>query len=135
MNQPLKKQSGLTFIGLVFILGTIAMVVLFVLRLFPLYNEKLQVEAAVQTVLNQPDAKSMSEADLRRAFLRAISVSNVRRFNDANIKNHLDIVKASKGQPPMLNMHYQSTNKLFADVQLLIEYDRQFPLDGSAAAN
>jgi hypothetical protein len=123
MNQPLKKQSGLTFIGLVFVLGTIAMVVLFVLRLFPLYNEKLQVEAAVQTVLNQPDAESMSQADLRRAFLRAISVSNVRRFN------------ASKGQPPMLNMHYQSTNKLFADVQLLIEYDRQFPLDGSAAAN
>ncbi len=135
MNQPFKKQSGLTFIGLVFVLGMLAMVVLFLLRLFPLYNEKLQIEAAMQSVVSQPDAASMSVVDLRKAFLRAISVSNIRRFNDANIKDHLEVVKAARGQPPMLYMHYESTNKLFADIQLLIDYDKQLPLDGSAAAN
>ncbi len=135
MNQPLKKQSGLTFIGLVFVLGMLAMVVLFVLRLFPLYNEKFQIEAAMQSVISQPDASSMSIADLRRNFLRAISVSNITRFNDANIKDHLDLVKATRGQPAMLHIQYQSTNKLFADIQLLIDYNKQLPLDGSAAAN
>ncbi len=105
MNQPLKKQSGLTFIGLVFVLGMLAMVVLFVLRLFPLYNEKFQIEAAMQSVISQPDASSMSIADLRRNFLRAISVSNITRFNDANIKDHLDLVKATRGQPALLLIH------------------------------
>lgn len=134
MKQALKKQSGLTFLGLVFILGTLAMVVLFVLRLFPLYNEKFQIEAALQSVISQPDVATMSVADVRRAFMRSLAVTNITRF-DGTLNDHMDLVKAARGQPPMLHLHYQATNKLFADIQLLLEFDKQLPLDGSAVEN
>lgn len=135
MKQALNKQSGLTFIGLVFVLGVIAMVVLFVLRLFPLYNEKMQVEGVMQTVISQPDAASQSVSDLRRSFLRAITITNVTRFNDRNIKDHLDLVKPQQsGQPPSLHVHFQSTNKLFGDIQLLMTFDKQVPITGTAGA-
>ncbi len=135
MKQALKKQSGLTFLGLVFILGTLAMVVLFVLRLFPLYNEKLQIESALQSVISQPEVATMSVADVRRAFLRALAVTNINRFTGANLKDHLNLIKATRGQPPQLHLQYQATNKLFADIQLLLEFDKQLPLDGSATGN
>ena len=132
MKQPSKNQSGVTFIGLVFILGMIALVVIFVLRLFPLYNEKFQIEAAMQTVVSQPDAENKSIADTRRAFMSAIAVTNISRF-DTNIKDHVNIIKPkTKDEPPMLHVQYQSTNKLFADIQLLISFDKQLPLDNSA---
>ena len=135
MKQVLKKQSGMTFIGLVLVLAIIALVTVFVLRLFPLYNEKFQVEAAMNSVASQPDSATGNVADTRRAFLRAISVSNVNRFNDANIKDHIDIIKpAGRGQPPMMHVHYQSTNKLFADIQLLLVFDKQIPLGNSTGA-
>jgi hypothetical protein len=135
MKQALKKQSGLTFLGLVFILGIIAMVVVFVLRLFPLYNEKLQIEAALESVISQPEVATMSVADVRRAFTRSLAVTNISRFDGPTLNDHLNIIKATKGQPPMLHFQYQATNKLFADIQLLLVFDKELPLDGSATGN
>jgi hypothetical protein len=135
MIQILHKQSGITFIGLVFILGMFALVVLFVLRLFPLYNEKLQIQSAMENVATQPDSDKKNVAETRAAFLRAIAVSNVRTINSANIKDYVDLIKPKKsGEAPMLRLHYQSTNKLFADVQLLLDFDEQIPLGISAGS-
>jgi len=136
MKQSLKQQSGLTFIGLVFVLGIIALVVLFVLRLFPLYNEKLQVEAAMQTVVNQPGAASRNINETRGAFMRALAVTNITRFTSNNVKDHVEIVKPAKaGEQPLLHVKYQATNKLFADIQLLLDFDKQLPLSNTAGGN
>jgi Tfp pilus assembly protein PilE len=136
MKQSLKQQSGLTFIGLVFVLAIIAMVVLFVLRLFPLYNEKLQVEAAMQTVVNQPGAASRNINETRGAFMRALAVTNITRFTSNNVRDHVDIVKPARaGEPPLLHVKYQATNKLFADIQLLLDFDKQLPLSNTGGGN
>jgi Tfp pilus assembly protein PilE len=136
MKQSLKQQSGLTFIGLVFVLAIIAMVVLFVLRLFPLYNEKLQVEAAMQTVVNQPGAASRNINETRSAFMRALAVTNITRFTSNNVRDHVDIVKPTRaGEPPLLHVKYQATNKLFADIQLLLDFDKQLPLSNTGGGN
>ena len=132
MKHAIKHQSGLTFIGLCFVLSFIAIVVVFVLRLFPLYNEKFQIEAAMQTVVSQPDSAKKSVADTRAAFMRALAVTNINRFNNKNIKDHVNLVKPEKsGQPPSLHVQYQATNKLFADIQLLLTFDKKVLL-GSA---
>ncbi|MGF1670299.1 MAG: DUF4845 domain-containing protein [Balneolaceae bacterium] len=131
MNKLLKKQSGLTFLGLCFVLAFIAIVVLFTLRLFPLYNEKFQVEAAMRTVVSQPDADKKSVADTRSAFMRALAVTNIDRFTSRNIRDHVNIIKPSKaGEPPLLHVQYEATNKLFADLELLLKFDKTLPLTG-----
>lgn len=129
MKYSLKQQSGITFLGLCFVLSFIAIVVLFVLRLFPLYNEKFQVEAAMQTVVGQPDAARKSLAETRSALLKALAVTNISRFNDKTVKDLVTVDKPAKpGEPPMLHVKYQATNKLFADLLLLMEFDKQLPL-------
>lgn len=136
MKHAIKQQSGLTFIGLCFILSFIAIVVLFVLRLFPLYNEKFQIEAAMQTVVSQPDAAKKNATEVRNAFMRALAVTNINRFTTKNIKDLVNVVKAEKsGQPPLLHVKYQATNKLFADVQLLLTFDKKVPLGSSGAGS
>jgi Tfp pilus assembly protein PilE len=135
MKHSIKQQTGLTFIGLCFILSFIAIVVVFVLRLFPLYNEKFQIEAAMQTVVSQPDASKRNIADTRSAFMRALAVTNINRFNSQNLKDHVNIIKPAKsGQPPILHVQYQATNKLFADIQLLLSFDKQLPLTATTGS-
>jgi Tfp pilus assembly protein PilE len=129
MKNSIKQQSGLTFIGLVFVLSFIAIVVVFVLRLFPLYNEKFQIEAAMHTVVSQPDAAKRNITELRSGFMRALAVTNINRFNNKNLPDHVNLIKPAKsGEPPMLHIKYQATNKLFADIQLLLSFDKQLPL-------
>ncbi len=136
MKHSIKQQTGLTFIGLCFILSFIAIVVVFVLRLFPLYNEKFQIEAAMQTVVSQPESAKRNITDTRSAFMRALAVTNINRFNNKNIKDHVNIIKPAKsGEPPMLHVQYQATNKLFADIQLLLSFDRKLPLVGSTGSS
>jgi len=135
MKHSIKQQTGLTFIGLCFVLSFIAIVVIFVLRLFPLYNEKFQIEAAMQTVVSQPDSAKRNITDTRGAFMRALAVTNINRFNNKNIKDHVNIIKPAKsGEPPVLHVQYQATNKLFADIQLLLSFDRKIPLSGSTGS-
>jgi Na+-transporting methylmalonyl-CoA/oxaloacetate decarboxylase gamma subunit len=135
MKNSMKQQTGLTFIGLCFVLSFIAIVVVFVLRLFPLYNEKFQIEAAMNTVVSQPDSSKRTIAETRSAFMRALAVTNINRFDNKNIKDHVNIIKPAKsGEPPMLHVQYQATNKLFADIQLLLSFDRKLPLTNSSGS-
>ena len=131
MKKMPKNQSGLTFIGLVFILGFIAIVVLFVLRAFPLYNEKFQVVAAMKSVASRPDASELSTKDARKYFLRNMQVTNVTRFTSANIKDYVTIIKPKKrGEPKIMQVAYESSNKLFSDLNLMMAFDEKMPLSG-----
>lgn len=135
MKHSIKQQNGLTFIGLVFVLSFIAIVVVFVLRLFPLYNEKFQIEAAMQTVVSQPDAAKRNITETRGAFMRALAVTNINRFNSQNLKDHVNIIKPAKsGEPPILHVKYDATNKLFADIQLLLSFDKQLPMSATTGS-
>jgi len=131
MRRMMRKENGLTAIGLMFVLATIAGVVLIVLRIFPLYNEKLGIESALNSVVSQPDAANFTAKTAQKAFFKNIAVTNVNRFNKKNIKEHLVILKAKKkGEPKHLHFKYESNNKFFADIYLTLIFDKKFPLTG-----
>ena len=131
MKNLILKQKGITFIGLCFILAFLALVVTFVLRAFPLYNEKFQVTAAINSVVSRPDATSLSEADVRKYFLRNIAVSNVTRFKDANVKEYVEVIKPEKkGGVKMMHVKYEARNVLYGDIYLLMAFEKKVPLRG-----
>lgn len=134
MMKSLTKQQGITIWGLIFVLAFIALVVLFSLRAYPLYYEKMQVVASMNTVASRPDATQMSVNELRKAFYSSIQITNITRFNDRNLKDHVFLVKSKeRGEPNQLEVKYTSTNKLFDDLQLLMEFDQSVPIRGPNA--
>lgn len=135
MKNSLKQQSGITFLGLCFVLAFIAIVVIFTLRLFPLYNEKFQIEAAMRSVVSQPNAAKKTIVDTRKDFLKALSVTNINRFTDQTVKEYVMVEKPTKkGEQPMLHVKYNATNVLFSDIQLLMAFDKKIPM-GSAGGD
>lgn len=133
MRTMLKTQNGMTTIGIVFVLAIIAGVVTIVLRLFPLYNEKFQVVSALNAVVAQPDAASYTTQSAGKAFMKAISVTNIDRFTDKGIKDNLVIIKPKKkGDPRMLHMNYEARNKFFDDIYFVMVFDKQIPISGSS---
>ena len=133
MSKSLSRQAGLTFWGLVFILGFIAIVVLFTLRAFPLYNEKFAVMSAIEAVNSHPDAGELSKSEIEKFFLRNVQVSNVRRFNSNNISDYLEVIKPEKrGDPKKIHVKYESRNVLFSDLYLLMDFDVTKPLRGNS---
>lgn len=131
MNQSAHKQAGLTFWGLCFIIFFIGIVVLFTMRAFPLYNEKFQVVSAINSVASRPDATELSNADVRKYFMRNIQISNVDRFSSNNVTEYVDIIDPRKrGEPRIMHVHYEARNVLFSDLYLLMDFDVKKPLRG-----
>ena len=135
MKQILNRQSGMTFISFLFVLAIIIVAVLFILRIFPLYNEKFQVEAAMQSVINQPDAANKNLADTRLAFLTALMVTNLTRFTDRTVREHVFLIRPQKlGDPPILHVKYEARNNLYGDLDLILSFDKQLPITSTAGA-
>ena len=134
MRNIMKKQDGITGIGIIFVLAVLAGVVLIVLRLLPLYNEKFEVTATLNTVASQPDAPKYTTTTAGNAFMRAIGTTTVNRFDDRTIKNHLKILKPKKkGQPRMMHFQYEARNKFVADIEFLLVFDKKIPLGAPTA--
>lgn len=131
MKKCLYRQTGITFWGLCFVLFFIGVLVLFTLRAFPLYNEKFQVVSAMNAVADRPDSTELSEGEVRKFFMRNIQVTNIERFTDRNISDHLDVLKPQKrGDPKIMHVQYEARNKLFADLELVMKFDKKLPLRG-----
>ena len=131
MRRMIKKQSGLTAIGLMFILAVIAGVVLIVLRLFPLYNEQFQVITAFKSTVARPNAVSFTNKTAAKAFLKALSVTNVNRFTSRNIKDYLVVVKPKKkGEVKSLRLSYEARNTFVSDIYFVLVFDKTYPLTG-----
>jgi len=131
MNQPMRKQSGLTFWSLCFVLLFFGIVVLFVVRAFPLYNMKFQVDSAINSVATRPDASQLTEKDVRDYFLRNLQVTNIQLFNYKNIHEYVDVIKSKGGgQPDIMHVHFEKRNKLYGDLDLLLDFDVKKPLRG-----
>ncbi len=135
MKTTRSRQSGMTVGGLMFVLAFIGVVVLFAVRAFPLYNEKMQVVSAMNTVASKPESAGMSEREIASAFLKNIqATTNIQRFTDKNIKDMVEVLKPeAKGEPKQLWVHYQASNVLFQDLFLMMNFDQKMPLRGNAS--
>lgn len=132
MTKMLTKQQGMTMWGLIFVLAVIAAVVLITLRAYPLYYEKMQIIASMTTAASQPDAPKMSVGEIRKAFYASIQITNIERFNDRNLKDHVFLIKSKiAGEPNILQVKYTATNKLFQDLFLMMEFDHSVPIRGT----
>ena len=98
MKNMKNKQYGIGFLGWSSILGVLAFFVLIVLRLFPLYSEKISVLSAMDAVANRPDIKTMTSSQIRNSIRKNIEVSsNSERFsNPKHLKNLVKVVKDKK---------------------------------------
>ena len=133
MRNIRSKQKGLTLGGLIVVLGFIAALVTFAVRAFPLYNEKMQIVSAVNTVVSDPEAAGKTDHELRSLFLRNINATtNIDRFNDRNIKEHVIIEKPrNPGEPKILHLKYESIGPFVHELQLLMVVDMEFPVRGN----
>lgn len=131
MNQRFFSQSGMTFVGLCFIVLFFGAVVLFVLRAFPLYNMKFQVVSAMNAVTSRPDATTLTNAEVKKYFLHSIQVTNIQLFNNFNINKYLEIINPKDNRhPKMVRVHFEKTNILFGDLYLMMKFDEKKPLRG-----
>ncbi|MCH9048390.1 MAG: DUF4845 domain-containing protein [Proteobacteria bacterium] len=133
MKNMRNKQHGIGFMGWSCILGAFAFFVLIGLRIFPLYNEKLIVINAMESVVNRPDAAKLSKSDVRKYYRINFELSsNTGRFSKAkDLKKLVNVVTDKKTKKKYIHVAYEGKNVFIKDIHFLLVFDQKMELGGS----
>lgn len=127
------KQTGVALSGLFFWCVLIGAAALAAMRLFPLYNEKMKVDLALETVVNDASADTQTKGDLVRAIMKQFEVSDVDRWSTMEFTKLLQVEKIKGSPNRLMRLAYEIRNPLCCDLDLVLNYHREHELSPGVA--
>jgi hypothetical protein len=132
MRKLRHRQTGLSFIGFVFIVSFLGILFVAGLRLIPLYMESFTVSSAMENVSKQPTIAQMTTADIRRGMMRHFEINDVNRFTDANLKEYLTVERGEDGKKRILKMAYEARGPLVYNLDVVLKFDKSIEIPGAS---
>lgn len=116
--QSRNTQKGMTFWSLLFVLGTLSFVLFIGFKLFPPYMEDFKVKAALDSLVKQPDAGSLSKAAMADSLRKRFEIDNIEYANPTR-----DLSLENRGRTRVIRMRYQPVIPVLFNVSLLLDFD------------
>jgi len=117
MNISPKRQQGLTFISLIFVLGFIATIVLLALKIGPIYLDHSKVVSALAEIEKTPDIEEQSQAQIRDSLNKRFNMNYVYDVtqDDITITKQSDYLKVA--------IAYEVVKPLVGNLSALVEFN------------
>ena len=116
-ERNMKKQSGLTLTGMVFVVGILAMLAVLAMKVIPDLIEYMSVIKVIKAVATDPATKTASVADIRKNFEKRSQIDRIAAITAAD----LDISK--EGNDVVIAFAYSKKIPLVAPVSLYIDFE------------
>lgn len=113
----MRKQQGMTFIGLVLTIAAIVFVAVIAMKLTPAYLEYMSVKRAITKIENDPSFASMSKNEIVAQFDRSAQIDDIK-----TIKGNELLISKEEGGRPVVTAEYQTVVPLLANVSALIDF-------------
>jgi hypothetical protein len=120
------SQLGVSLSGLLFWSVLIGGAALVGMKLFPLYNEKMKVDLALEKVATDPQVADWSKAEIVKAVMRQFEVSDVDRWSEVEFNREIVVERNSEGR--RMALFYEIRGPLCCDLDVVLNYDREFQL-------
>lgn len=119
-----QRQTGITFIGWLFLLIPVAVVGYCAIRLTPVYLNAMKVSKA----LNETASEFKGEEQINPA---AVRVALEKRFDIDSIDfpDLKTVTIAREGDRWVLESNYEDTVKLFKNISLLVQFDERAEIE------
>jgi hypothetical protein len=114
------RQTGVTFIGWLFLLAPLAIVVYSAIRAMPIYLNYMKVAKAVEQVAENNRAEDMATPALLRGGLQ--SRFDVESVDKPAVK---DIMVFREGETWVVEADYYDDAPLFAGIALRVHFDKR----------
>jgi len=112
----MKRQQGVTFVGMVFIATLIVLGAIIALKLVPAYIEYATVVQHLREIARSPEARG-SPREIQTLFNKRAQIDNIKAVT-AN-----DIEVTRDGDSVVLTAAYQTKVKLFGNLSACIDFE------------
>lgn len=117
-GRDMRKQRGMTLIGMVFVAFIAGVFVLAALRLTPIYLEYMNVHSALNSMKQNLDGSNASPGQIRSALQNQFDIDNVQglRARDITVER----------TPTGYNVRaaYEGRTQFIGNVHFLVEFDK-----------
>ena len=113
----MKRQRGVTFIGMIFIAALIILGAIIALKLVPAYIEYATVVQHLREIARSPEARGGSPREIQMMFSKRAQIDNIRVITAD------DIEVTREGDAVVLTAAYQTKVKLFGNLNACIDFE------------
>lgn len=125
MNRHLiKQQHGLSLLGFICILLLVVVLVIFGIKVVPVYTEYYSVVQAMESLNHQANIAEKSPGEIKSLFFRRLYVNYVDSVEPRNV-----LVSRSNGLH--IRVKYEVRKPLVANLDIVAEFDKTVPLTGT----
>ena len=112
----MKRQRGVTFVGMIFIAALIVLGAIIALKLVPAYIEYATVVQHLREIARSPDARG-SPREIQTLFSKRAQIDNIK------VVTADDIEVTREGDSVVLTAAYQTKVKLFGNLSACIDFE------------
>jgi hypothetical protein len=117
-------QRGVTLSGLIMACIVLGSAALLVMKLWPIYNEKMKVDQAMEHLAKNPEGARMTKPQIVGAIMRQFDVSDVDRFDTPGLSK-VTTVGRKKGSPNKVVMiAYEIRAPFFSNLDIVMNYKK-----------
>ncbi len=117
-----KRQRGMSFLGLVAIVGILGFSFVIGLKLIPIYMDSWKIDGIMNAVISEAGIKEQSRQEVINTMLKRLDIDAVEAVNYRNYKESLTVTKR-KGSVT-INIFYRVETPLIGNLTLVAEFDK-----------
>ena len=112
----MKRQRGVTFIGMVLIAGLIIFAAIVGLKLIPAYIEYATIVNIMREIAHSPDARTATPKDIQTSFRKHTQIDSIETIKPDELEIDRD------GDQVVLRANYTVKIKLFGNLSACIDF-------------
>lgn len=112
-----QRQRGMTFWGLLFVLGVLGFFMFLLFKLFPPYMQDFKVRAALDSLARQSDFPSMTKADVGNALYKRFDIDDI-----TGVSLDKNLTVETQGRMKRVKIEYENVIPLFGNMSILLEF-------------
>ncbi len=126
------KQSGVTFLGFLMVCAVLIFFAFLGMRMWPLYNEKIKVDQALENIAARDDVENISKGKIVNYILRHFEVEDVDQFERPQDLKDIFTVERIKGKKKrLMRMNYEIRRSILdGKLDIVYIYDKSLEIKG-----
>ena len=116
------RQRGLSFMGLIALVGTLGFLAVIGLKLIPIYMDSWKIDGVMNAVISDTDINQQTRKQVLDSVIKRLDIESVDAVNYKNYKESLTIKKSNN--QTTIQVYYQVVTPLIGNLSLIAEFDK-----------
>ena len=116
------RQRGLSFLGLIALVGTLGFLAVIGLKLIPIYMDSWKIDGVMNAVISDTDINQQTRKQVLDSMIKRLDIESVDAVNYKNYKESLTIKKSNN--QTSIHVYYQVVTPLIGNLSLIAEFDK-----------